>query len=294
MIHVSLKPSIKPGRKPTEASRKKVYERYFVKLRKFATRRYATFDRWLLRRIYRARDRHFPPLTIISLPKSGSVYLQTALRRTLRIPMIKFDAGGTFDTSLRYFPLRQFAKGNALTRVHMLARPHLVQALRHSGILKIMVLIRDPRDAIISWSKHVDRNLTSRGITGAIIDVEMELPDDFADWTSHDRLRWQIKNTLPRFCEWIQGWVDLSADSDVQIEFFDFADMAGQEGAFVERVLRYFGIDYDPAWVIVPDAKPGRHNITSLQRSHLDPDLQALADSIIPTKLLQRFNWDKR
>jgi hypothetical protein len=271
--------------------------KFLKKVRKKLQRWSARADAWLLRRIQPPRPANFPPVMLVSLPKSGSVYLQTALRRTLRVPMVKFDAGGTFDSSLRIFPLKEFARGNALTRLHMPPRPYLVQAIADSGVSRMLVLIRDPREAIHSWARHVDRNLAQRGLGGALIDVETALPPDFAAWSERRRLEWQIEHMLPRFCDWLQGWADIAESAPIKIGFVDFADMPQNERAFLGKVLKFFDITCDESWLYVPKPVVGQHNISSLDAkpstSVIDPDLVALINAKVPDKLLQRFGWQR-
>src|SRR5262249_29462225 len=138
-----------------------------------------------------------------------SVYIQRALRRTLQLPKAQLDYGSITDITLHWSGLRDFAKGNALTRLHLPPRAYLTRSFTVMGIDRIVLHLRDPRSMIISWTHQVERDLKARGLPGGLLDCQADLPADYPDWELSAKMAWQVENQLPLFVDWTTRWLHL-------------------------------------------------------------------------------------
>ena len=66
-----------------------------------------------------------PPVLMFAQQKSGSVFIQRALRRTLQVEVKHISSSGSGGAWISYPELCRFAKGNAVSREHMQPRAAL-------------------------------------------------------------------------------------------------------------------------------------------------------------------------
>jgi hypothetical protein len=251
---------------------------------------------WLHPLAFPGRDIKLPPVFIVALPKSGSIYLKRALRRTLRVPVHHVSGGGMYGSCLRYDDLCHFEQGDVVTREHLQPTRFQVAMLAQYGIRRVVLHLRDPRDAIASWTHHMDSILERRGLRGVSLSCEKVLPESYIGWSFEDRLRWQVENTLPDFVAWSERWLDL-ADSSADVRFLitDYQDLARNNHAFVVKILDFYEIPYREDWISLPAVIVGRNNIRRKPGSGNDMphEIFKLADAAVPASLCDRFGWKK-
>lgn len=252
-----------------------------------------------------ARGSKFPPVLMIALPKSGSIYLQRALGRTLQVQVHHFSAAGISGSSFALRDLTRFAAGNVISREHLQPREVSLKVLGNYGINRAVLHVRDPRGAMISWTKHMDRALAARGLRYVELSCEMLVPDSYEKWDFNDRLKWQVENKMPDFVRWIEGWLTLT-EKDWGVEFLitDYGDLQKDGRALVTRILDFYRIPYQPDWISMPTTEYGKNNIYSNLKDEaadalpswakqMPADLLATANAMLPATLRDRFGWPK-
>ena len=89
---------------------------------------------------------------------------------------------------------------------------------------KLVLHLRDPRQAMISWIHHLDR------ITGNDYKSEHNLsvhpaPDkDYYSFSFEEKVDWQIKNYLPQLNKWTFEWLTY-AENKQKILVTEFNEM---------------------------------------------------------------------
>ncbi|WP_395014799.1 sulfotransferase domain-containing protein [Dongia sp.] len=246
------------------------------------------------------RGASLPPVLLIALPKSGSTYMQRALGRTLRVQVQHFSAAGISGSSFRLADLCRFAEGNVISREHLQPRAISPKLLGEYGINKAVLHVRDPRDAIVSWTRHMDRSLATRGLRFVELSCEMAVPAVYRDWDFARRLEWQVENKLPDFVRWIERWLALVAgNSDVEFLITDYAELADDARGLVIRILDFYGIEHKPEWISMPSVAYGKNNIFSDLETRdsadwmaeMSRDVLAAAHAQMPAALARRFGW---
>jgi hypothetical protein len=238
-----------------------------------------------------------PPVLIFALVKSGSIFIQRALRRTLEVEIQHIGGAGINGGWFSYPDLCRFAKGNAVSREHMHARAEFPSVLAGFNIRRAVVHVRDPRAAIVSWTNQMERNLPSRGLGYVAFSCEQDVPELYLKWSFEQRLRWQIEHVMPRMVAWVDGSVELADRSDkVQFLVTDYAELARDSRAYIEKLLNFYGIPYEESWLKIPRREVGRNNVYSMDsgpgsRPPLSPEISALANAGIPGRLIDRFSW---
>lgn len=142
-----------------------------------------------------ARRRGIPPLLFVTMPKSASVYVLLRFAHGLGIP--------TCRVSLDLFPADQvipswaegLAEGGAVCQEHVDASPANLARLRAAGLSRLVVHVRDPRQATLSWTHHLESMTGDRAYLGDL--VSPPLPDDYRSWHFARKLDWNIEHHLP-------------------------------------------------------------------------------------------------
>ena len=258
---------------------------------------------------YPAHGTELPPVLVFAQVKSGSVFIQRALRRTLEVEVRHISGAGLSGGWFSYPELSRFAKGNAVSREHMQARAEFPEILAAFNIRRAVIHIRDPRAVIVSWTRQMDRNLPDRGLRYVAFSCEQAVPELYLQWSFEQRLRWQVENVMPRMVAWTEGWVDLADRSDkVKFLVTDYAELAQDSRDFIRKLLDFHEIPYREDWLKIPRHEVGRNNIHSIGRQQSGPDgsspgsesrspmhgeILELATAAIPPRLIERFGWNR-
>ena len=251
-----------------------------------------------------ALDRGVPAMALVTMPKSGSLYLRMRFVEGLNIPPC--------HVSLDLFPhdhlvpawAEDLARGGAIAQEHLDASEAILDLFHRAGVTRIVVHIRDPRQAALSWMYHID------GTTGERTSVRRLMsPAVPADWKAielGDRLDWTIANHLPALIEWTAGWVRAAGRGSPPLEimvtrFEDFRmvtrfeDFRTGEDAFCRSILDHYGIG-DMAMNMHPLASSDgaldrRKGEADEWRSVFSAAQLARTSAMLPADLCKRFGW---
>ncbi|MFC3226251.1 glycosyltransferase family 2 protein [Marinibaculum pumilum] len=251
--------------------------------------------------IGRLRDaaiaRGVPPVMLVSLPKSGSVYLQNSLIGMLRVPHIRISLSRFPNDMLLDEALRLFAAGGAVAQSHLDASRENLDALAAAGIRAIHVHVRDPRQATASWTAHMASELTGEGAFLRHLTDPLP-PAGFDQWPLDRRLEWHAANHYPACLRWILQWVRVAEqDSRFSIGFTDQAVLRSAPLTVLRELLAHFGAD--PASVTETALRPAqREGIDHFRQGTNDEwrqlfpgAVQAWMNDLLPTQLRTRFGW---
>lgn len=159
---------------------------------------------------------------------------------------------------------------------------------------KIVLHVRDPRQALLSlyWHLHDDHQTEF-------------VPDETKNWYySQDmevQLDWMIENLLPRLVSWIEDWVALKAEEDktkdgLPILITTYEELIENDIALSIKILKFYAIEYNDSILSAPlknkevrfrkgDPEEWRFAFSATQRERIS--------ELVPTRLLERFNWSK-
>ena len=99
--------------------------------------------------------RGIPPILIVTLPKSGSVFLLNTFSRGLSIPYTYLCPPGLFNDFVIDERVRDFASGGAIAVEHLEATDRNLDDLYRNGISKIIFHYRDVRQSALSYVHHI-------------------------------------------------------------------------------------------------------------------------------------------
>jgi hypothetical protein len=240
----------------------------------------------------------------VSLPKSGTVYTWNLLQDMTGLTMPNFHlmegwaeynkgrdfscpdlyACGDYNTQL-LIPegMKNFMKG-FIFGAHMQASYHNMRILNESGIKRITVLLRDPRDAFVSWVHHL-RMLgpSARNYHSKIYHI----PRAYYEWSLEEQFRYQIRTFLPTTVNWVEGWFDYyaSGSTEVDIQFVYYDELKRAPARYIRRITEFHGLsNVDFGKLIAPEE--GKMHFRKGQHGQWQEDIST-ADQRLVENLMQ-------
>jgi hypothetical protein len=235
------------------------------------------------------------PVLINSLPKSGSMYLYNHIAKQFQLPQERVADNFFPDDLIVRDYIRDFANKPCVAQAHLPAR-QLNRVLLKNHLRKIMVHVRDPRQATLSWVHHV-RKLKGEGRRLELSFIDPALPDDYFQRDLAEQTDYQIDVHLPMLVDWIEGWLDAEADPDftVQILFTQFRDMRNDPARFFSEIAAFFGL---PQSQLDADAEQPKGDADHYRKGEVDewrrvfsPEQIARANAVMTPRICDRFDW---
>jgi hypothetical protein len=232
-----------------------------------------------------------PGILLNTLPKSGSIYLVTALREGLALQQK--------SVSLGYFPIdladwqgiRALRSGGMIAQTHLDASPANLQIFEHY-LDRWIVHVRDPRQALLSWVHHLAKYYVKRGHPA--FESCPAAPAEYYGWSLGRQIDWQIGVYLPQAVGWIEDWLRYAQTMRSKVLITSFEDLVRSEPIFMRTILDFLGIPH----ALMRRAEVKKTEATHFRMGRVDewvevftPDQARSATKLIPDALLREFRW---
>lgn len=248
-------------------------------------------------RLLRSARRHAtPPILFVGLPRSASVFVFTSLADGLDKPKISDVMCGAFpDYRLcqGFFHIMLRARGTSHTHLRA-TRTSLLEISPSFGLDKMMVQVRDPRQALMSWHDWMPKVVSNMD---SVQSKHYELPDDYLERTGEAQMDWLVDNWLPVLVTWLQEWREAQALDwfATEILFTKFEDLKRDQTAFFDRILDFYAIDRDLFDPPQPPLGEGDRNFRKGEleswRHQATPAQIERMRTHVPKDLLNYFGW---
>jgi len=249
----------------------------------------------------------------VTLPKSGTVFTWDTLvaltgltqpnlsaspaewqdyRNGLEYRHSTIYASGDFATQ-RLLPhrLRNYLPEGYVFGAHMPPVFHNIRALEQAGVERIVVLLRDPRDATVSWSHHV----AAQGPDYSNYQSKIySLTPGFFDLPAHEQLTHHVRNFLPMAVTWLEAWLDFYANKDRRLEvllvYFD--ELKADPVGYFGKILAHFGYcEFDAELIPIPEKgtrhyRQGEHEAWKTEFGDVD---KTLSEALIGNRLVDAY-----
>lgn len=253
-----------------------------------------------------------PSVFFVSLPKSGTVYTWYSLQDVtgLKLPDFHllegwndYNAGrdfscpdlyacGDYNTQLLVPQgMKNFLRGYIFGS-HMQASYHNMRILKESGIDRITVLLRDPRDAFVSWVHHLNKlGPSARDYHSKIYHI----PRDYYQRSIEEQFSYQIRTFLPITVNWVEGWLDYyaSPDKEVEIQFVYYDELKREPERYIRRITEFHRLQ-DVDYSKIVKAEPGKMHFRKGEhaqwRQDFSGDDQTLVENLMQDRILRGFN----
>ncbi|QVL57829.1 MAG: sulfotransferase domain-containing protein [Simkaniaceae bacterium] len=232
------------------------------------------------------------PIIFNTLPKSGSVYIGKTLSEGLKEGDFMTVSNNTFPTdpiSLTKFEI--LMENDSITQEHFDASKENLEILKEK-FPKLIVHVRDPRQALISWTHHLNKIQHSEEAVGYFL---LTLPKTYFRWSFSRQLNWQIKHYFPACIDWIQNWVKASEDESLNILFTTYEDFLANPKQFFMKIFDFYSISDSIDMLPMLPKKSTYH----FRKGKVDEWREAMTKSqqrkvtkMIPKELFDKFNWE--
>ena len=233
-----------------------------------------------------------PSMVITTVPKSASESIWNKLAEGLDLGQCHLALGLFPDCCLMPSRVRTAAEGGLIVKEHILATPHNLQTLREHGIDRIVVQLRDPRQALLSWV-HFVRDDVNQRLLAPLWRKIVPAPEVF-EQPLEQQIDWGIERYLPYLIDFAGGWktADDAEDSGLQVHFATFEHFRTDPEAYIAGVLDFYGIDRAD---FRSDAEA---EVVHLRKGQIDewrevftPAQKAAAWARIPEEMAAQHGW---
>lgn len=245
-------------------------------------------------------------IIIDAIPKSGSTYITEVLRSGLGYTRTNIFPTKTV-TDNKFHTIREFySKSNRIATQHLRAPnsnsepgAHLGPPILPEGQLnkytdRKVVHFCDPRGVLLSLVHYVNLHKD-------ISQVYPNRPEGYYNLSLEAQIDWGIDNFLPRIVTWMQEWIDYKDKQDaskhgLKILFTTYDELVQNELDFYQKILKFYSIP-PQNFTFNPPVKEQMNNFrkgdpNEWRQVFTEKQKQKIA-TIVPDKLLQRFNWEK-
>jgi hypothetical protein len=233
-----------------------------------------------------------PPIFLNTMPKSGTMYLARTMENLLGLQNIYVAPTYFPESFIDPSSMNKFVLQRHYTVNHVPPHPTNLRVIEY--YMKTFWLhIRDPRQATLSYFHPLEgfRN-RPRYLLGHL----PELPTDYFDRTTSDRLSWQIRNWLPQLIEWLTNWLNVIDNGllGTCTLVTTHTELHDDERALLQKVLDFHGIE-----ISLPAGQFAEHSAaTHFRKGRTDEWLEvfdatqrAEASALVPASLKERFQW---
>lgn len=225
-----------------------------------------------------------PGIFVVTLPKSGTVHIGHTIRQSLGYDFTNTLVTPTFPKNIIWPTMAaDFQRGAMVSVSHMQADDENLTILKRVGLRKIVVHVRDPRAALLSWAHF---RSTLQDSTAALPDpaVEMNLPFE-AQIDAH------IDGFYADAIDWLSGWLAVSP-SDFDILWLTHETMSADEGAYFDALFNFHGLSGTKLKPLAKDANIHfRTGNNADWREALTAAQIARVNTMLPPALAGRFGW---
>jgi hypothetical protein len=229
-------------------------------------------------------DKGLPYYLFVAQAKSGSAFLGRFIPQGFGLTCTTYSA-----IHLQVLPswAKAYRLGGSAYVTHLVPSPSNVSVLRETGLTKVVVNTRDPRQNYLSALHHVAK-------------YRSDFPE--LEKTGHFSLSLddQALLHLPQYREyivgWLAGWV-AAAQSGLDVLFTTYERFLSDRDRQVEELLDFYGaelryFDRDAAYATHESIDYHfRKGETDEWRTAFGPQVIGELNSAIPAEWFERFNW---
>lgn len=235
-----------------------------------------------------------PPMIINTVPKSASESIWNQLAEGLGLAQAHVSIGLFPDCCLVGPRVKALAQGGLIVKEHIPATPYNLEVLAAEKLTRLVFHVRDPRQATLSWAHFVKDDVAMRlmaPIWRRIVPKAEVLAQDLPSV-----IDWAIDHYLPLIVNFIQGWIEVDAEKrhGLSVLFMDFETFRQTPEAYLEAVLRFYGVPQDRFRA----QAAAEAQVVHLRKGEIDewrgvftPEQAERAWRAIPPAMAERFGW---
>ena len=184
-----------------------------------------------------------PGVLLNTLPKSGSVFLFHTLSQSLQCGRMHVGNMYSLIDQISLEKMRRFVGGGYISQNHLAPSPENLQILEHFGC-RVVLHLRDPRQALVSWTHHVDSVYQREGEEALLLFPERP-PAAYFSWQLAQKLDWQIDHYWPVLIAWLAHWLDVHDAGRFPVLLTTYDELHSDIVGLCRRICDFCGVAAD-------------------------------------------------
>ncbi len=235
-------------------------------------------------------------------PKSATLYLATAIERLESCTRMRIATRGLWSSQVDVEAMQAFlALPAGVAQQHIAPTEYNIRLLREFGLTRFVLMVRDPRDVLVSWFHHLHRDdIRAQHWHYALCLANDLLSEGWYALEREAQMDALVERAFPRFQEWIRDWVGIVDRSDLAIRMLRYEDFTRDGRSGVEELLAFFGRQRPVAEAELPPVRADggidrtthfRRGKVGSFRDELAPHQVARLRAMIDDALYERLGW---
>jgi hypothetical protein len=238
-----------------------------------------------------AADADAPPgvgrsLILNAMPASGGDHIADALAGRLNYRLTTLSHGYFPNDMIDFHRIKALRRGGYIAHQHCDAAPvnrHLLALFTD----RLIVHVRDPRQALIAWTHHLNR-LHEAG-SDDLHWVFPPPPESYFTLPPAARLDWQIAHFYPSLTGWLAGWLAVAQEGALAVKFTRHEDFVADQAALLNDIAVFH--DIAPADIAPPGERGAYAGEGDDWRCVLSRAQRARLAALTDPALLAAFGW---
>ena len=184
-----------------------------------------------------------PGVLLNTLPKSGSVFLMHTLSRSLQCGRMHVGNMYSLVDQISLEKIRRFVGGGYISQDHLAPSPENVQILEHFHC-RVVLHVRDPRQALVSWTHHADDVYRREGEEALLLFPERP-PTAYFSWDFAQKLDWQIDHYWPVLISWLVHWLEVRDTGRLPVLLTTYDELRDDIVGLCRRICDFCGVADD-------------------------------------------------
>lgn len=226
-----------------------------------------------------------PSIFLVTLPKSATVFIGHSLVKTLGYDFTSTLVTPTFPKNIIWGAmLLDFLKGGMVSASHLQPDTTNLNLLSRCGVDRIVLHIRDPRAALLSWAHFVMKSMNK--------ERKPFLPQ-LESLNALDNLEYFVDASFPDFVGWIDGWISaLLENPDINVLIVTHDELSKDPDAYFGKIFAFYGLGSPQLQVVAKAEMTHFRSGDNSEWRRVFPDhlIQKMNDQI-PDRLWDKFGW---
>lgn len=241
-------------------------------------------------------DSDLPSIYLNSLPKSGTVYIRETLQHLLPLKERYIGAGYFPNGIIGELQIEGFGNGGHYSHNHLRPLPPNMKQLElHTD--RMILHIRDPRQAILSWVHYQNLRFRKRPLeTVALLYPEHD--PNYFDWPLNMQIDYYIRNHMHYWVTWIKEWLDVVTSDKYNMRFLitQQKELLSAPESFFNNILEFYEIPKEKLknttlLPLVPGKNHYRKGSENEWLEVFNEEQIFYATSLIPEDISSHFGW---
>ncbi|MGI0016091.1 MAG: sulfotransferase domain-containing protein, partial [Nitrososphaera sp.] len=228
-----------------------------------------------------------PSIFLVTLPKSATVFVGHSIAQTLEYDITSTLVTPTFPKNIIWGPmLLDFLRGGMVSASHLQPDDTNLTLLKRTGVKQIVLHIRDPRAALLSWAHFVIKAMRKQ---------KKPCHPSFASFDALNNLDVFVNDSFPFFVKWIDQWMSAERESpDLIILWMSHEQLVANPQIYFDKIFSFYGLNPKELKLVEKtESTHFRSGDNSEWRRVFSSDLIKKMNDQISERLWSKFGWSR-